>query len=389
MATLVLVGGRDAALEAALRMGHRVVLISDRKPLRRRRAQLVALIEVEWEASSLDAPAWVGEVAEQLQRLPEPVAAVLAATERAVLPAALLRKALNLPGNSPECAQACRDKVVMKERIRAAGLPCADFSLVTDRTTPTGLIRQLGLPLVLKPTDSSGARGAVIAKTQLDVESHFAPGLLAESFVHGLEMSVESVVANNKILFTNITEYLLPLWANVVPATLPAPMRKAVHELNRAAIRALGIRQGMTHLELFLTPVGPIFSELAVRPPGGHLMQLLELAYGFDPWRTVIDVELGAKPVLPESAHTFSGMWLLHPGAGIVKHVHGVRATKAITGVTEVACRVSPGENLSARAGSGESAGHIIVKGATRDEVVGALSAARRALFVELESSAS
>lgn len=387
MATLILVGGRDAAIRAAQEAGHHVVLVSDRKPLRRRREQLLGFVDIDLAAMD---HRWLSPCLREIDRVVRAagreIGGVLAATERAVLPAALIRKGFELSGNSPESAFLCRNKLAMKESIRGAGLPCADFAGITKRTTAISLITRLGLPLIIKPADSSGSRGATFAKRQRDVERHLTPGMIAESFVHGLEMSVESFVVNGEVVFTNITEYLLPLWANVVPATLPAATLKAVHALNQAAIARLGIRAGMTHLELFLTSEGPVFSEIAARPPGGYLMELLQMAYGFDPWQVAMDIELGKSVRLPQRAQKYSGMWLLHPGPGVVKRVSGLRVCQSLRGIAEVSCRVAPGDSLRQREGSGESAAYFLAAGATRTEVVTALEKARRTLAIELES---
>ena len=37
-------------------------------------------------------------------------------------------------------------------------------------------------------------------------------------------------------------------------------------------------------MEVFLGEEGPVFGEIAARPPGGYLMDLIPRAYGFDPW---------------------------------------------------------------------------------------------------------
>lgn len=385
MATLVMVGARDAALEAALQQGHSVFVVGERKPLKRRRDQLAGCVQLDLD--KVDEASFVQECLQAFKSQPQfaEVAAVVAVTERAVLPAAWLRDALGLHGNSPRCALRCRDKFLMKRRVRSAGIRCADFSRIHNRTTAQSLIARLGLPMVIKPLDASGSRGSTIARAQGDVEDMVVPGLLAESFVHGLEMSVESFVVDGRIVFANPTEYLLPLWANLVPASLSSDTLTAVLELNRRVIEALGIRQGMTHLELFLTADGPVFSEIALRAPGGYLMDLLSLAYRSDPWQALLDIELGLSPRLPGKAIQHAGMWLLHPGEGIVRNVRGLRTSRAVPGVREVQCRVKPGDIVKPRSGSGESVAHILATGANRGDVVAALNVARRSVVLDVE----
>lgn len=391
MAIIVIVGNREAALEAALQLGHQVVLVSDRKVTKKRRAALLGAIEIDF--SSTTARSFAKRCVEQLRaldaKLVEQVDAVIGVTERSVLPASWLRGHFELQGNSMQCAYLCRNKLAMKRRLQANDVECTEFASVTQRTTAAGLIQRLGLPLVLKPVDSSGARGATVARQQCEVEAVLRPGMLAESFVHGIEMSVESFVQDGVVRFVNLTEYLVPLWSNVVPATVPAGMQSELLELNRKVIQALGITRGMTHMEVFLTATAPLFSEIAIRPPGGCLMDLMRHAYGFDAWHAFLRTELGETVSFPAQPRQSAGVVFLHPGEGRVKRLSGFAQHHLPPNVVDIACDTSVGAALKRREGSGESAAHVMVVGKTRTEVVRALTLARRTLVVELEARQS
>jgi biotin carboxylase len=190
-------------------------------------------------------------------------------------------------------------------------------------------------------------------------------------------------VSSGKICFFNPSEYLLPLWANVVPATLPEAVEQQVRHLTQRVVEGFGIERGMLHLELFLTPDGPVFGEVAMRPPGGHLMELIETSYGFDIWEALLRVELGQTPQLPASAQRFSGVWFLHPGEGKVTAVTGVEAARRVPGVDDVECRLRAGERVERRESSGQSCGHIMASGDSREKVVTALKLACRSIVVE------
>ncbi len=383
MTTVLLLGAREGGLDAALRLGLETYVISDRRPARRYRRHLAGV----W-VTPLSRP--VEELWSELRtRFPELVgasrpSAVVALVEASVELAAGLRSRFRLPGVGSGTAHWCKDKLAMKRRARWLGLPCADFARIGQRTTATTLIQRLGLPMVLKPVDSSGGRGTVIAKTYAEVARHLQPGLMAESYVHGLEMSVESFVVDGKIRFVNPSEYVLPLWANVVPARLLDGQMEAVLALNERVIEGLEVQRGITHLELYLTPEGPVFGEVAVRPPGGYLMDLMARAYEFDPWEAVLRTELGQVVDLPQHAVRTSGVWLLHPGEGLVGRVSGAEAAVRYPGVDRVELRVQPGDVLTTRSGSGESAGAVFASGTTRDEVVRALQIARRSIVIEM-----
>ncbi len=308
---------------------------------------------------------------------------VVALTEAAVLPAADLRAALGLDGLAPAAALRCRDKVRMKEAIRAHGLACTDWIALDAASDPRAIARLLGLPVYVKRRLASGGRGQVIAESVEQIV--VGPGLLAERRVEGREMSVESIVVSGRPVWVNPTDYLVPGHAHLLPAGLDAASRQAVEALNAAAIAALGIDRGMTHLELFLTPRGPVFGEIAVRPPGGRITRLIRRVYGFDPWRAHLQAEAGEVPRVRHEARGCAGVWMLHPGAGVVRSIEGVQEARQVPGITRIRCRVSVGDRIAARQGTGEDIGFLEARGSDRQGVEGALFRAHALLAIALE----
>jgi biotin carboxylase len=281
-------------------------------------------------------------------------------------------------------AAGCRDKWLMRERIREAGIPCADVVLMDANTRAEDLISRLGLPLVVKQRAASGGRGTVLVREAEWVPFCLRPGWLAESFVDGVEMSLESWVHGGEILFANPTEYLVPGVANVVPADLRRDTLDAILRLNARALEALGVTRGMTHMELFLTDEGPVFGEIAARPPGGRIMQLVERVHGWDPWEAVIRLEAGEGVAPPGPARCVAGVWFLHPGPGRVRAIHGLQEVHDMPGL-DVTLRVGPGDTVTPRLGTGQSVGCLEVEGPTHADVSLHLRAAAAALHIELE----
>ena len=67
-----------------------------------------------------------------------------------------------------------------------------------------------------------------------------------------------------------------------------------VIEVGMRAISALGLKDGFTHMEWFKRPDGSIaIGEIAQRPPGANITQMIGLAHGIDPYlawaRAVVD----------------------------------------------------------------------------------------------------
>ena len=375
---VVAVGLRPGFVRAAERLGCPLVAVVDRAPGPKTAARLAGVIVADLDG---DRRRW-GEVADRLAG--HAPAAVVALTERAVLPAAHLRASLGLPGQSVESAHLCSDKRAMKRAIRAAGIRCADVVEADHGLAADQIVERLGLPLVLKDAVGSGGRGTAIARTRADVPDALPPAGLAESFVDGVEMSVETLCVADRPLLVNPTAYLVPAWSSRVPARLGADLG-AVTALAEAARRALGVTDGIAHLELFLTPDGPVFGELAARPPGGHLMRLVELAYGVDPWSALLRIALGETPDLPTEAGRVAAVRILHPGPGAVRVAHD--GASGLPGVEEVSIRVRPGDQLGVREGTGQEAGHVIVTGATPEQAEARLDRAVGAIRVEVGPS--
>jgi biotin carboxylase len=209
-------------------------------------------------------------------------------------------------------------------------------------------------------------------------------GWLAEARIEGVEMSVESFVRDGAVVFANPTEYIVQRHANLLPAPLTPAELEPVLELNRRALAAAGVVRGITHLELFRTADGPVFGELAARPPGGRLMPLLRRAWGFDPWEAALRLELDEPFAFPERPRRVAGVWILHPGAGTVAGVEGIDAARAVGHVDKVTVRVRPGDRVEEREGSGQDIGAIRASGPDRDTVAEALRRAEACLRIAL-----
>ena len=372
---VVLLGRRKGALTAARRLGLRALVVTDGPatddPERR-----------SWSRPFRDAKA-MSALAPQLLAAAS-VRAVIGTTEGSVVHAARLRGALDVQGRDVVSAVRCTDKSAMKRAVSAAGIPCADHVIHGDGLDRDAIIERLGLPIVVKARASSGSRGVTIARSAGEVPERLLKGWMAESFVSGYEMSVESFIVGGEPVFENATEYFRPGWANVVPARVPDATWQHLRDVNRAVISALRIRSGITHMEVFVDGDAITFGEIAARPPGGYIMDLIARVYGFDPWEALLRVALDERPKLGSTASGGAGVWIFHPGPGRVTRVDGVDRARALPGVDRLVVRVHAGDEVGARIGVGQEIGHVLVVGASREQAAERLEAAHAAVTIEV-----
>lgn len=374
MKEILLVGQRQSAIDAARALGCSVSV------------QEVASRDEQASA------AFGGNVADAVKdarkgyhnKLPS---AVVAVAEGAVPSAAAIREKFGLDGIDRESALLCHDKLHMKKAIVAAGIPCAPWLETTVDTRPEDIVERLGLPAVLKLPVSSGGRGVSVCADLQEIARNLRSGMLAEAFTTGPEMSVETLLQDDRVLFRNHTRYLVPHWANIVPADTSDDVRAEIDALADRVHDALGIGDGITHMEIFLTPEGPVFGEIAARPPGGRLMELISRAYDFDIWQAVLRIALGETPDLPDRAEHFAGAWFLYPGAGVVTKISGLGEARKIPHVARLNCRAKPNRHYGERLGTGQTAGEIIVVTDTMDECEKRLREAHDTISIEVAES--
>ncbi len=228
------------------------------------------------------------------------------------VPLAEVRKHFKLPGTDPVTADLFRDKARMKNALRAAGLPCARHKLIHRWADAEAFVKEVGLPIVLKPPAGAGCKATWRIRSVEDLKSAIDtvnPSVdrptLAEEFLRGQEYCYDTVTVGGKVLFENVSRYYPgPLevtenpwiqWAVVLPKTI-GPEFNDARKIGRATIAALGLKTGFTHMEWFRREDGSIaIGEIAARPPGANFVKMMSYAHDADMFRAwaraVIDDE--------------------------------------------------------------------------------------------------
>jgi len=367
---ILIIGVRRKCYKAALKLGHEVLLWSDGPLHESRKKKLTDTLEVPYAEC---ARGLSREVLSFLAR--HEISRVIANTEETVILGARVRRALNLKTLAIDVIDRFHNKYVMKNSAKAAGIPITRYELITDTTTAEELVDSLGLPLVIKPVDESGAEGVIVARTVGKVKSLMAPGLLAEQFVEGSEISVETFIENGKPVFHNITEYLHQWKKSAIPAELTEKTRARVLELNDRVIEHFGVDRGMTHSEFYLTKNGPVFGEIAIRPPGGYYMELISKVYGFDAWEVYVKLSCGEKVgKLNQLPDGIAAVVMLHPGPGEIVSIDGeTRIREYFKNLIELKIRVEPGDRVDEHTNTSNEIGHILFWEESREQMIKAI----------------
>src|SRR3954466_1591592 len=96
---------------------------------------------------------------------------VLANWEVLVMLAARVRERWGLPGMSPDTVRGFRDKELMKERVRAAGLRVPRSRRVRTEREVREAAEEIGMPLIIKPIAGAGSADTHAVRTPGELET--------------------------------------------------------------------------------------------------------------------------------------------------------------------------------------------------------------------------
>lgn len=260
-------------------------------------------------------------------------------TEWYVLPVARLARQLGLPTTAPEVMQACRNKATARTLFARHGVPSAASVSVRNCQEAEAAAERIGYPVVLKPAAHAGAIGVIRVDTpaQLTAAYHAADrtdglgaedtSVLVEEYLDGPEISVECVThrgATTVVAVNRKTISAPPHFeqlAHCVDAT--DPLLEVVAPAARAAISALGITDGVSHVEMRLVNGRPRLVEVNGRLAGDMICHLVRLATGIDLPRAAADIACDRAPDLTPTRSSAAAIRLIYPEtSGTLTRLH-------------------------------------------------------------------
>lgn len=389
MKTLLIVSaGLEAVsgIQLAKSMGVHVVT-SDLEPV----APGMAIADDKLVASTYDVEATVAE-ATRYHREVRPIDGVMCIASDVPLTVASVAAALGLPGISLEAARLATEKLAMKERFAADGVPIPWFSPAHSIQHLQELVETEGLPLVIKPVDSRGARGVQRLLPGVDLSKAYAMAcqhsptqrVMVERFMPGPQVSTESLVIDGIAHtpgFADRNYELLERYAphiiengGQLPSHLPPNTQQAVRDLVQQAAASLGIHNGVVKGDIVVTDGHPYVIELAARLSGGYFCtHEIPLNTGVNLVAAAIRQALGeaVDPVdLQPRFNRPVAQRYWFPEPGIVQAIEGADAFKDHPDVAYLELRVQPGDRVGPIDSHPARAGVVITTGDTTQAVV-------------------
>lgn len=305
--TLVLLGGSQqqiVAIEAAKACGYRTVLC-DYLPDNPGQHHADAFYQV----STTDREAVV-----EVARREQAEGIIAYSSDPAAPTAAYVAESLGLPTNPLSSVEALSEKHLFREHLRKHGLPCprgCTFSRNDSVEDVWRQIKDLDLPLVIKPTDSSGSKGISVIKTESELalaiqragEKSRNGILICEEYIERIFPDViggDIFVRDGKVEFWGLMsgfrdprQSLIPIGERV-PLALTDSQYENIKKVLQGLVTSLDIKFGELNTEVLLGKNDtPYVIELGGRAGGNMIPVQLSDISGIDLVRANVMCAMG------------------------------------------------------------------------------------------------
>ncbi|WP_405729216.1 ATP-grasp domain-containing protein [Streptomyces sp. NBC_00028] len=288
------------------------------------------------------------------------LAGVLTWTEWYLVPVARLARQLGLPTTAPEALQGCRNKHTSRSLFARHGVPSAVSVSVRTEREAADAAALIGYPVVLKPAAHAASMGVIRVHSVDDLPAAYAfaartanhgvesTQVLVEEYLDGPEVSVECVTHQGQttvVAVTRKTVGMPPFFeelAHVVDAN--DPLLATVAPVAVAALDAVGITDGVSHVEIRIVDGRPRLIEVNARIAGDMIGHLVHLATGVDLARAAADIACGRTPDLTPTRCQAAAIRFIYPAYSGTLTARSV--VKPTGGVERVRFQRQPGDQL-------------------------------------------
>lgn len=189
------------------------------------------------------------------------------------------------------------NKIAMKLALANANVRMPHFVEYTRTMGTEGLqeaLCKVGLPMFIKPVSDTNSNHTRLVQTENELfqwDTMLQDDTLYEldEYIHGTMYHIDSLYNEGDITASFVCEYShppaefnqgKPLGSITLP--LKDPVVQELLDFNKVILNALGYKgPGVSHLEVFKTPQGYVFLEIAARAPGAWIPELYEKQYNF------------------------------------------------------------------------------------------------------------
>ena len=218
-----------------------------------------------------------------------------AATDYGVLTASYIAEKMNLRSTGYEAAKLIKNKYLVRKCLFENHVDDTEQTFEVNKDTDIELLsKEVHYPVMVKPCDGSGSRGAsrVDCANQLrDACQYAMNGSIThraeiEPFIDGREYGAESLVVDGEVHVLAIMKKWMtepPYYAELghaIPSELPESIEQKAIDCVKNAIKTLGVKNGSVNMDMLITDKGAVhIIDIGARM-GGNMIGPCIIPYG-------------------------------------------------------------------------------------------------------------
>ncbi len=321
-----------------------------------------------------------------------------AATDYGVLTAAYIAQEMGLPGIRYDVAKVIKNKYQTRHCLSVNNVDDTKESVEVSLDSDfEAIANSITYPVMVKPCDGSGSRGAsrVDCKEDLKnacklaISSSLSKRGTIEQFIFGEEYGAETLVVNGvPHVFAIMKKWMTqpPYYAELghaIPNDLPAEIDARAKECVKKAIKALGVNCGSVNMDMLITPEGNVHIVDIGARMGGNLIgsHIIKAGTGIDYMGAMIQNAVGDTPNLNAYEHSAVATKLLAFKGGVLERLPDFKALEKEHNVV-IEHHMKGGEIINEYHTNLDGCGYVV---ATSDNVNDAVERAEK-VRTEIES---
>lgn len=279
-------------------------------------------------------------------------------------------------------------KSYMRKRFEEREVPIPIYYVCNNELDFIDATNKFTDKFVVKPSDNAASRGVLCVDLSNDNNLHDIYGyvvknskngvILVEEYMDGPEVSVECVIIDSQVYVIAITDKLvceLPYFVEIghsEPSQLSDDILDEIKQIAVKAVKAIGIVNGVSHVEIKVTKTGVKVVEAAARLGGDNITSdLVPLSTGVNMIDVSVRLELGMTVNVNSSINRGSAIRYIKGKTGTVKALSGIEHITDNPNV--VRCKVYDdviGKTFDELKSSNDRLGYIITVGRSASEAI-------------------
>jgi len=331
------------------------------------------------------------------------ISAVYCGNDFGLLAVECIKQVLNLPHNSIETAIRCINKKLMKDCWIRDGVPTPEGYSINSLDEAKMAIERVGLPIIVKPVDSSGSQGISFVENREElpyaIQEAFkhtkSKFVLIEKFIEGTHHDVNGFFYNKKFYKCGVMDryftpfpYCVPI-RGYYPSALPKQIIDKIYKVTEKAAKSIGIEEGPVKGDIVLSDDNVYIYEISNRFHGDVSTSHL---YTF--CRSVSPIELYMQTLYQQrevyngdmpTPNNICGWYVLNFKPGKINEIKGLDRARNIRGVEKILLNKKVGDTINPLKDNTDVPGFVWICGKTRKDIHEKYNKVMETIMIEYE----